>query len=102
MPKLEALEKHEKAREQEKSIISKLLYLVLFTDLYSSFFCLLYYSLGPIKNFSLENTPQKVLLILANFLAYLDQCRKYYLVLLAYCLEIHIYHILPKSDIYCN
>ena len=38
MPKLEALEKHEKAREQEKSIISKLLYLVLFTDLYSSFF----------------------------------------------------------------
>ena len=40
MPKLEALEKHEKAREQEKSIISKLLYLVLFTDLYSSFFLL--------------------------------------------------------------
>ena len=85
MPKLEALEKHEKAREQEKSIISKLLYLVLFTDLYSSFFCLRYYSLGPIKNFSLENTPQKVLLILANFLAYLDQCRKYYLVWQAYC-----------------
>ena len=85
MPKLEALEKQEKARSRKKA--SSLNFYIQFylQTCTPPFFCLLYYSLGPIKNFSLENTPQKVLLILANFLAYLDQCRKYYLVLQAYC-----------------
>ena len=89
MPKLEALEKkQEKARSRKKASFLTSIFSFIYRLVLLLFFCLLYYSLGPIKNFSLENTPQKVLLILANFLAYLDQCRKYYLVLLAYCLVI--------------
>ena len=75
-PKLETLEK--KDAEKESRVVASFPSFYIYNHTFLLAFCYLNARLSPIKNFSLKST-QKVLLILANFLAYLDHYRRYYL-----------------------